>query len=71
MMMCNVFFLTAIQNVNPSVTPVHGTYGLGIKRPLPQQPQQQIEDTSPKRKRVETENEGEINLVSDSESKHV
>lgn len=70
-MMCNVFFLTAIQNVNPSVTPVHGTYGLGIKRPLPQQPQQQIEDTSPKRKRVETENEGEINLVSDSESKHV
>ncbi|XP_065943924.1 uncharacterized protein [Magallana gigas] len=49
--------LPAIQNVNPSVTPVHGTYGLGVKRPLPQQPQQQVEDTSPKRKRVETENE--------------
>lgn len=51
-------FLTAVQNVNPNVTPVHGTYGLGVKRPLPQQPQQQMEDTSPKRKRVETENEG-------------
>uniref|UniRef100_K1R6V0 Pogo transposable element with ZNF domain n=1 Tax=Magallana gigas TaxID=29159 RepID=K1R6V0_MAGGI len=46
-----------VQNVNPNVTPVHGTYGLGVKRPLPQQPQQQMEDTSPKRKRVETENE--------------
>lgn len=70
-MMCYVVFLTAVQNVNPNVTPVHGTYGLGIKRPLPQQPQQQIEDTSPKRRRVETENEGEIKLVSDSKSEHV
>lgn len=70
-MMCYVVFLTAVQNVNPNVTPVHGTYGLGIKRPLPQQPQQQIEDTSPKRRRVETENEGEIKFVSDSESEHV
>lgn len=73
-MMCYVVFLTAVQNVNPNVTPVHGTYGLGIKRPLPQQPQQpqqHIEDTSPKRRRVETENEGEIKLVSDSENEHV
>ncbi|XP_062583984.1 uncharacterized protein LOC134245743 isoform X2 [Saccostrea cucullata] len=43
-----------IQQTLQQLTPVDGTYGIGVKRALPQQ----LEDTSPKRKRVETDNQG-------------